>query len=202
VEASFLKDRAHKRSFDPAGIQRIEIYLYGGDDEGWVDDDIVVPVLIDGGCGNDHLRAGGSPAVLLGGEGDDHLEGGKGRNILIGGLREDHINGKAGDDILIGGTTVFNANRDALLSILAEWNSSRDFATRMANLRSLGTGPRLNNSYFLKDGLTVLDNGEEDHLNGGSGRDWIFCGRRDRVTWQCGDVVDILQIMKPALLLG
>ena len=85
VAASFLDDLGHKRIVNPAGIQRIEMFLYGGDNNAWIDYSILLPAFIDGDSGDDHLRSGGGPTVLLNGSGDDHLDGGKGRSILIGG---------------------------------------------------------------------------------------------------------------------
>ena len=89
----------------------------------------------------------------------------------------DRLGGGPGDDILIGGTTAFDANEQALAAIRAEWNSARDFATRVANLSGIGTGPRANGNFFLwLDGpeATVFDDGAADVLNGAAGLDWDF----------------------------
>lgn len=44
-----------------------------------------------------------------------------------------------------------------------------------------GTGPRLNGDTFLTD-LTVLDDGVEDKLTGGSSLDWYWIFGSDRIT--------------------
>ena len=44
-----------------------------------------------------------------------------------------------------------------LSAILAEWSSSRDFATRVQNLTVGGDGDRLNGDNFLVTGDTVVD---------------------------------------------
>jgi uncharacterized delta-60 repeat protein len=140
---------------------------------------ITVPAVLSGGDGNDGLDASGSTAnnILLGGTGNDGLAGGSGRDILIGGTGQDGIAGGGGDDLLIAGFTAFDANLTALNAIMAEWASPRDYATRIANLRGTGSGPRLNGDYFLKaDGpdKTVFDDGVQDWLFGGAGQDWFF----------------------------
>jgi hypothetical protein len=48
---------------------------------------------------------------------------------------------------------------------------------RIDNLRDEGSGPRLNDEIFLNGSgaeVTVFDDGDEDKLTGGSGRDWVF----------------------------
>ncbi len=64
------------------------------------------------------------------------------------------------------------------MSILDEWlNTSRDYLTRVRNLRGEGTGDGLNGSNFLRKGSAatlVLDPGSADVLLGGLGRDWFI----------------------------
>lgn len=128
---------------------------------------------------------GGSANDLL--VGDEHantLDGGTGRDLLIGRAGADDLQGGSDDDILIPGTTAYDADLKALAAILAEWASARDYATRVANLRGEGTGPRLNGSYVLRsDGpnRTVFDDGAADVLTGGAGRDWFFVNRSGAV---------------------
>jgi fibronectin-binding autotransporter adhesin len=64
---------------------------------------------------------------------------------------------------------------------MAEWNSGRDYLTRVANLRGTGSGPdfagRLNGNFFLVaegPGATVFDDNAADRLSGNGGRDWFF----------------------------
>jgi Ca2+-binding RTX toxin-like protein len=103
VQANFLTDRCHFRTFNAADIKQIEIRLGNGDDHTSLADNIVLPVRIDGGAGDDYLQAGGGPATLIGGDGNDKLIGGRGNDILIGGLGNDILLGGSGDDILDGG---------------------------------------------------------------------------------------------------
>ncbi|MBI1896686.1 MAG: PKD domain-containing protein [Acidobacteria bacterium] len=191
-----------------AQVRRIAVYLNGGNDDATVAGDVTIPVILDGGDGNDRLKAGGGPAVLIGGAGDDTLTGSGGRNILIGGLGADTITDGQGEDILIGGRTVYDSDPAALAAldaILAEWNSSRDYATRIANLRGTGSGAgfdaRLNGNFFLRaDGPnpTVFDDGAQDVMTGGGGLDWFFAnldsGVLDHILdLGAGEVVDHLK---------
>ncbi|HUG90866.1 MAG TPA: hypothetical protein VML55_08540 [Planctomycetaceae bacterium] len=191
----------------------------GGDDLVTVHPHVTVPAILDGGHGNDQLKAGGGETTLLGGPGndvlvggsandlldggpgDDTLSGGPGDDILVGGDGDDHLNGDRGrdlliggrggdvlvggpdDDLLIAGFTLFDDNHAALSTLLDEWTSDRDYATRTANLRDgSGSSERANGSFFL-DESTVFDDGEEDQLTGGSGRDsFFFDPDEDRAT--------------------
>jgi PKD repeat protein len=110
VQANFLTDRCHFRTFNAAEIKRIEIRLGNGNDYAGIADNILLPVQIDGGAGDDCLQAGGGATTLLGGDGNDKLIGGRGNDILIGGLGNDVLIGGSGDDVLDGG-----AGNDMLL---------------------------------------------------------------------------------------
>ena len=70
---------------------------------------------------------------------------------------------------------------------MAEWSSDRDYATRVDNLRGVGTGPRLNELYYLiaadsqqpGSSATVFDDESCDLLIGCSGTDWFFANLVD-----------------------
>jgi large repetitive protein len=180
VHANFLSDRGKTRTLDFSSVQRIEVLLGDGNDKAQVAGNITQTLVLDGGAGNDMLKAGGGPAVLIGGAGNDKLIGSKVRDILIGGTGVDMLVGGPGDDALIGGRTLFDPNDNALtpdfdvalLALLSEWNSGRDVATRVANLSGTGSGTRLNGDNFLQTGVTVLDIQKGDKLVGASGDNW------------------------------
>jgi Ca2+-binding RTX toxin-like protein len=104
VEANFLSDKGHARTFRADDFDSIVIMVGNGNDHVTVDKKIVKPVLIDGGAGNDHLMAGGGATTLLGGEGNDLLIGGSGNDILKGGPGNDILIGGPGNDTLDGGS--------------------------------------------------------------------------------------------------
>ena len=148
------------------------------------------------GAGNDTLIGGGSTNILVGGEGDDLLIGGNGRDILIGGIGSDVLKAGKGDDILIAGNTDYDANDVALHSILAEWNSTRDYMTRVNNiLNGSGSTNRLNGNYFF-NATDVHDDGVKDTETGGKGRDWFFANidgdhgaKVDKITDKAGNEI-------------
>ena len=99
--------------------------------------------------------------------------------------------GKDSDALLISGRTIFDIEDnhvkagfdEAHSAILAEWHSSRDHATRVANIRGTGSVTRLNGSFFLQDAVTVLDDAIADSLTGAAGQDWFFYkSSQDRLT--------------------
>ncbi len=132
--------------------------------------------IVTGGSGDDILTGNNSRnSTLIGGEGNDTLAGLSGRDILIGGLGADAISGVGGEDLLISGRTLHDEDRDAILSIIAEWtNTQRNFNTRVSNLNGTGTGTRLNGSIFLNVDSVFNDAESLDSLTGGAGSDWFF----------------------------
>ncbi len=134
------------------------------------------------------LSGHGGDDLLIGGSKKDSLDGGTGRDILIGGLDTDTLVGGADEDILIGGTSTHSGNVNALNAIMAEWtNASRNYATRVANLRDAGVG-----SPPVKLNATTVQNdaGAADDLKGSplppdnTDLDWFF--------QSAGDVLDAL----------
>ncbi len=73
---------------------------------------------------------------------------------------------------------------------MPKWTSTRDFATRRANLNGVGSGPRNNSIYFLCStaayGIAawVLDDGIADVLTGSSAEefDWFLFVSGDHAT--------------------
>jgi uncharacterized delta-60 repeat protein len=160
-------------TFAPTG--RVIVFGLAGSDDVQTAGAVSLPVWAHGGSGNDRLKGGGGNDVLLGEDGDDLLVGNSGRDLLIGGEGADRLVGNADDDILIAGFTDRDANDAALCAIMAEWTSTRDFATRVANLRGgPGAGAnRANGDVFLNPG-TVHDEGLQDVLTGSAGMDWFL----------------------------
>ncbi|WP_428937476.1 hypothetical protein [Fontivita pretiosa] len=134
--------------------------------------------FVDGGAGNDLIGTGWGNDVIIGGDGNDSVVGGGGRDLIIGGLGSDLLVGNIDEDIIIAGYTSHDADRDALLAIMAEWTSTRTYSQRVANIRDgSGTATRANgNAFFNPDGpsRTVFDDAATDLLFGGAGNDWFF----------------------------
>ena len=121
-------------------------------------------------------------SVLVGGSSNDTLYGGSGRNLLIGGTGNDTLYAGSAGDILIAGTTSYNANnigdQTALAYVMAEWNSTASYSTRIKQLSGKAGSGGLNGSYFLNSS-TVFSDGATDYLYGyslasGNSLDWFF----------------------------
>jgi hypothetical protein len=175
-------------SFAPTS--RLIGYGLAGEDDIQVAGNIGLLAELHGGDGNDRLKGGDGNDWLFGDAGDDLLVGGGGRDLLVGGLGADRIVGNADDDIIIAGATAYDAAGAALSAIMAEWTSTRDYATRVANLQGTGTGTsfanRLNGTTYLLADLNVYDDGAADTLTGSEGLDWFFAnvdfGVKDKIT--------------------
>jgi hypothetical protein len=123
--------------------------------------------------------------ILIGGSGTNTITGGSGRSLLIADMGPSTITGGSGGsagggDILIGGSTTYDAmtaaNEQALMSILAEWQSADAYLTRFAEINTGGGGGR-NGNNKLNWGTTVLDNGKANTLTAQAGTaavDWFF----------------------------
>lgn len=69
-----------------------------------IDEDLLLPIRILAGDGNDEIQAGGGPAFIDGGEGNDLLVGSFADDTIFGGAGEDVIDGGEGHDSLRGGS--------------------------------------------------------------------------------------------------
>jgi Ca2+-binding RTX toxin-like protein len=84
-------------------IAGFEVNADGGDDRITVARNVVIPVTIRGGTGDDVLLGGSGPDKLIGGIGHDRLVGGKGADVLSGGPGNDVLLGGAGNDVIMSG---------------------------------------------------------------------------------------------------
>jgi Ca2+-binding RTX toxin-like protein len=108
----------------PREVRKVIVYGRGGDDFITLHASLgMLPVLLDGGGGNDDFLLGHiGDTLLLGGDGNDELVagggndvlyGGSGNDFLFGGYGNDTLTGGAGDDILDGGG--HDSERDVLI---------------------------------------------------------------------------------------
>ncbi|AEV38854.1 Hemolysin-type calcium-binding region [Pseudovibrio sp. FO-BEG1] len=151
---------------------------------------------LDGGGGNDTLRAEGGDDTLIGGDGNDTLMGGDGADILRGGNGHDTLIGGNGNDTLSGGVgddkyyvhdsndlviENLNAGIDTIFS-----DVSFTLADNVEHLNLTGesdinaTGNVLDNTLTGNDGDNQLNGSAgNDTLNGGSGNDTLRGGVGD-----------------------
>jgi len=93
------------------------------------------------------------------------------------------------DDSTLGQASVTPGQEfdEILMALLAEWNSERDFETRVNNLKDgSGSDDRFNDSYFLQKGVTAFDDGVRDRMTGSSGKDWFISFDSDKLTGSKG----------------
>ncbi|WP_162006622.1 pre-peptidase C-terminal domain-containing protein [Roseimaritima sediminicola] len=166
-------------TFEPT--ERLIAWGEGGDDHIAAEASINLPVWFDGGDGDDRLQGAAAGDLLLGGDGDDQLLGGRDRDVLVGGTGADHLLGQAGDDLLIAGAFKSAWRDDAFAAVMAEWQSSRDYQTRIANLRGDTSDPNYGDGVNGSHVLTVddsesafTDDGSKDRITGAAGLDWYF----------------------------
>lgn len=161
-----------------ADISKVMVYGLDGNDKIKVYSNLDVNAWLFGGDGDDKLRGGKGDDVIVGGSGDDQVDGKQGRDVLIGGHGADRIKGQKGEDILVAGPTSYDNNLTALCAIMAEWTSASAFADRVDHI--MGTVPGGLNGPFVfnpdpgNGTVTVFNDGEKDHLTGGSGSDWFI----------------------------
>lgn len=182
-------------TFTTSSVNKIVMYLRGGNDCAVVSQNLTIATTMFGGAGNDTLTGGNGNDTLVGEDGCDLLIGRHGYDLLIGGDGIDLLVGDSGSDILIAGTTAFDNNLAALDSIMAEWTSNHSYAQRVANLTQMGMNPGfngLNGAIFLiaeGEDATVFDDGVADFLSGGGDRDLFFAS--DEGCWSQDWILDL-----------
>ncbi|SDS04395.1 Effector protein [Pseudomonas cedrina] len=159
------------------------IKTHGGNDNIRIDANVIQPITVDAGDGDDRVRAGGGYTRLFGGEGNDVLRLGSGVGYAEGNDGDDLIIGGSGDNVLYG-----NNDNDRLYA---------------------GAGPESKTSYLdggngndrlsAGNGHTVLHGGAgDDRLVGydrstfytGSGSDTVIANRPgDLIYAQAGDSI-------------
>lgn len=161
-------------TFPAAGIARITVAGFAGNDRIVISEDITLPTLIDGGAGNDKLKGGGGNDQISGRGGNDQIFGRVGKDVLFGGAGADQIDGGSGSDVLLGGVTRFDFDPDRLLNLLIIWGGASGYSSRSDAL-NLGT------AFDLDSSLQTYD-ATGDRLTGGAGRDLFYSGKGDART--------------------
>jgi Ca2+-binding RTX toxin-like protein len=150
-------------------ISRIEIYGQGGNDKITVAPDVTTAAYIFAGSGNNVIQGGGGATVEVGGSGNNRLFGGGGPSIQIAGSGRAMIETGSGATLAIAGSTEFDANAEALRTLLAEWSRTDEtFAQKVAHLTGGATGgknviPNTTQSIIL-DSTTVQSHGSQDAI--------------------------------------
>ncbi len=165
-----------------------------------------IPVLFDGGAGDDLLIGGSSNDTLFGGSGDDTMVGGAGddqifandgddllfgdagddlliadagRDLVVGGEGFDFLDGGEDADILIAGSESLDLYGGEWGSIQSQWLSPAAYMSRINQILGGGGG---NNQANLEPGDNLLDDETVDVLFGDGELDWFIASLQ-------GDVV-------------
>ncbi|MFK7822119.1 MAG: calcium-binding protein [Planctomycetaceae bacterium] len=146
----------------PLGLTRIEINGLGGADHLQTKGVTVVSV-INGGDGDDYIKAGKSANLLRGNAGDDTIIGSGLRDIISGGSGNDFIRGQADGDVIGGG----NGN-DTILG-----TSGADQIDGGNGNDSILAGAGADHVFGGIGNDTIDGSHGSDSLRGGGGRDVI-----------------------------
>jgi Ca2+-binding RTX toxin-like protein len=84
-------------------VAGFQVNAGSGNDSIVVKREVLVPVTLRGGGGDDLLVGGGGPDKLIGGAGDDRLVGRGGNDLIVGGPGNDVLFGGPGNDVVQGG---------------------------------------------------------------------------------------------------
>jgi hypothetical protein len=134
--------------------------------------------------GGDTITGNSSGGVLVGHNTGNTITAGSGRSVIIGGFGKSLLEGGTTADIIIAGKTNYDANITALASILAEWQSTSAYATRVSLLKN-GGGLNGTNTLVLNQSVFCTStvpgprfgrgggNGQST-LVGNGGQNWFF----------------------------
>lgn len=128
--------------------------------------------IIRSGTGNDTLFGGSGNNILIGGGGNNTINGGRNKNLLIGGSGTSWLYGKGTDNVLIGGTTNYDANDQALMSVLNTPTVRSLFGWSIRRL--IPVVPKT--SSMFTQGLKVTTWGAHDQLIGSGSSNWYIVG--------------------------
>jgi len=125
-----------------------------------------VPLLIDGGTGNDIIVGSSGIDSIFGGDGNDLINGGSGNDLINGNDGDDSLSGDAGSDTVFGDLGV-----DALLGGLGDDLLDGGFGNDYLD------GEDGNDSLFGSFGHDLLiGSGGDDQLSGQVDNDTLFGG--------------------------
>jgi Ca2+-binding RTX toxin-like protein len=112
----------------------------------------LIPVVLDGGIGNDTVLGGAGNDVVFGGDdndklsgaaGDDELLGGNGNDVVDGGAGADDLSGGNGNDTVTGGAgndiALLGAGDDLFVWKVGDGNDTIDAGTDIDTFRLLGS---------------------------------------------------------------
>ncbi|NWA82181.1 hemolysin [Pseudomonas sp. D2002] len=145
----------------------LHIKSNGGDDRITIDPDVKLPVTVEAGDGDDHVKAGGGTTRLFGGKGNDYLQLGS---------ADGYAEGNDGDDTMVGGTG----------NMVMYGNNGRDrlyAGGGTAGKKSHLDGGSDADELYAGNGHTVMNGGLGDDLLVGHDRTTFYSGKGSDTIW-------------------
>lgn len=152
--------------FDVVDVDEIFAVMGDRNDDVRVDHDILVPVTLDGGAGNDFLKGGGGDDTIRGGVGNDKLRGDGGNDTIIDLEGNNDIRSGTGNDTITtgdGNDDIRSGDGDDVINAGGGRNDIHS-----------GAG---NDTVTTSDGNdTIYTDGGNDYIDAGDGRNEIRSG--------------------------
>lgn len=170
--------------FSCAGVRMVHADLGAGDDI-LLADSLRVPLIVDGGRGDDWINGGRADDSLSGGPGADQLwTPGAGRDLVAGGAGDDVLFGGPGDDVT-GGTGIDAAYLSGAVPPSIRFGGPAFYAADVEDFDD--THPTFATRY-LREGIRIIGTDAANRLVGGLGNDVIVGGRgSDTLDGYAGD---------------
>ncbi|MCA8989763.1 MAG: hypothetical protein KDA78_19095, partial [Planctomycetaceae bacterium] len=175
-------------------VQHILIDALGGNDT--IRNNTNIPMVANGGDGNDNITGGTGQDTIYGGLGDDTLDGGAGNDAIYGDAGNDTLYGGAGNDYLNDSYYAWQSHGDTNHLYGGDDNDTFELGDS-AGVNHLDGG-KGNDTFYAQGsvGLNFIDGGADqdtihggwgdDTINGGGGDDTIY-GNYGRDTIHGGD---------------
>lgn len=182
AESVIVVLNGEKFEYPLALVTKVIIRGLDGNDYICADSTVTVPVLFDGGKGNDTLLGGKGNDELRGGAGNDSMDGGEGADDMYGDADKDTMKGGDGNDTMSAGDgddSVDGGNNDDRISGDAgkdtlKGGNGNDKVSGGAGDDS-AEGGEGNDSLFGDAGKdTVKGGGGDDQVFGGAGNDSLY----------------------------
>ncbi len=137
-----------------------------------------LPLIANGGDGNDTILGSVNPDTLTGGAGNDLIDGGNRNDVIDGGVGNDTITGGAGNDVIVGGPE--NVTGDDTDNDVIDGGTGDDFIDGAAGDDDL-MGGEGHDTILGGNGNDTLDGGPGgDLLHGGDGDDLVIADGEDK----------------------
>ena len=98
-----VQRNAVTKDYHTGDVRSFHVEMAGGNDELYVDANVVTPLWVHGGAGHDTVAGGSGHDTIRGAVGNDRVDGGLGNDWLYGDAGNDRLAGAGGSDRIFGG---------------------------------------------------------------------------------------------------